>query len=205
MLWWPVVWNGPSSDTTWRGTGSDGKRGGSSRWRFCPHDPLLRRPALVVKADDSPIRPGQRGADEALPKKELPEVMLDLGDDSREFGSRASLMLTRLVGDVRGQRCGRMSGARNSIQTGMGPPLAVHAECLTLRPCLPGWAHATCKHPNTCQRRAEEQERGRLRPNKPTQHPQANDHGHQEPFHSRFPFRVARAPNDKTETAVPHA
>ena len=44
-------------------------------------DPLLRRPALVVEADDRAIRSGQRGDDEAHPRKEFPEVMLDLGDD----------------------------------------------------------------------------------------------------------------------------
>ena len=34
-------------------------------------DPLLRRPALVVEADDGPVRPGQGGDDEAYPGKEL--------------------------------------------------------------------------------------------------------------------------------------
>jgi len=43
-------------------------------------DPLLRRPALVVEADDGAIRPGQGGDDEAHPGKEFPKMMLDLGD-----------------------------------------------------------------------------------------------------------------------------
>jgi hypothetical protein len=44
-------------------------------------DPLLRRPASVVEADDGPVRPGQGGDDEAHPRKEFAEVMFDLGDD----------------------------------------------------------------------------------------------------------------------------
>ena len=43
-------------------------------------DPLLRRPALVVEADDRPVRPGQGGDDETHAGEEFPEVMLDLGD-----------------------------------------------------------------------------------------------------------------------------
>src|SRR2546425_10259620 len=43
-------------------------------------DPLLGRPPLVVEADDRAIGPGQGGDDEAHPRKQLPEVMLDLGD-----------------------------------------------------------------------------------------------------------------------------
>ena len=43
-------------------------------------DPLLRRPALVVEADDGPVGPGQGGHDEADPREQLAEVMLDLGD-----------------------------------------------------------------------------------------------------------------------------
>ncbi len=31
-------------------------------------DPLLRRPALVVEADDGAVRPGERGDDEADPR-----------------------------------------------------------------------------------------------------------------------------------------
>ena len=44
-------------------------------------DPLLRRPALVVEADDSPVCPGERRDDEAHPRKQLAEMVLDLGDD----------------------------------------------------------------------------------------------------------------------------
>jgi hypothetical protein len=43
-------------------------------------DPLLGRPALVVEADHGPVRPSQGRDDEAHPGKELPEVMLNLGD-----------------------------------------------------------------------------------------------------------------------------
>src|SRR5712675_2356530 len=43
-------------------------------------DPLLRRPAPVVEADDGPVGPGQGGHDEADPREQLAEVMLDLGD-----------------------------------------------------------------------------------------------------------------------------
>jgi hypothetical protein len=45
-------------------------------------DPLLRRPALVVEANDGPVRLGQRGDDEPDPGEQLAEVMLDLGDDA---------------------------------------------------------------------------------------------------------------------------
>ena len=47
---------------------------------FALLDPLLRRPASVVEADDGGVGPGQSGDDEAYPRKQLPEVMLDLGD-----------------------------------------------------------------------------------------------------------------------------
>src|ERR1700736_1238213 len=43
-------------------------------------DPLLRGPALVIEADDSPIRSGQGGNDESHPREKSPEMMLDLGD-----------------------------------------------------------------------------------------------------------------------------
>jgi hypothetical protein len=47
--------------------------------RLCLN-PLLRGPALVVEADDGAVGPGQGGDDEAHPRKQLSEVMLDLGD-----------------------------------------------------------------------------------------------------------------------------
>src|SRR5207245_5727288 len=43
-------------------------------------DPLLGRPALVVEVDEGPVRPGERGDDEAHPGEELSKVVLDLGD-----------------------------------------------------------------------------------------------------------------------------
>jgi hypothetical protein len=43
-------------------------------------DPPFRRPALIVEADNGPVRPGQGGDDEAHPWEEFAQVMLDLGD-----------------------------------------------------------------------------------------------------------------------------
>jgi hypothetical protein len=39
-----------------------------------------RREGMLVEADDRAIGPGQGGDDEAHPRKQLPEVMLYLGD-----------------------------------------------------------------------------------------------------------------------------
>ena len=49
-------------------------------------DPLLGRAALVVEVDDGASRPGQGGDDEARPRKEFPEMMPDLGDQSSRSG-----------------------------------------------------------------------------------------------------------------------
>ena len=65
-------------------------------------DPLLRRPALVVEADDGPVRPGQGGDDEAHPGEELPEVMLDLGDHPSRPVPGGGLILNAAVADQRG-------------------------------------------------------------------------------------------------------
>src|SRR3989442_7090665 len=46
---------------------------------FALLDPLLRRPALIVEADDGAVPAGQGGDDEAHPRQEFPEMMLDLG------------------------------------------------------------------------------------------------------------------------------
>ena len=43
-------------------------------------DPLLGRAALVVEAEDGKIRSGHGGDDEAHPRNQLFEVMVDLGD-----------------------------------------------------------------------------------------------------------------------------
>jgi len=43
-------------------------------------DPLLGPLALTVEADDGSIRAGQGGHDEAHPREEFPEVVLDLSD-----------------------------------------------------------------------------------------------------------------------------
>lgn len=48
---------------------------------FALLDPLLGRPALVVEADHGPVRPSQSRDDETHAGEQLPEVMLDLGDD----------------------------------------------------------------------------------------------------------------------------
>src|SRR5215510_16182654 len=53
-------------------------------------DPLLGRPALVVEADNGPIRSGQGGDDEADPGEEFAEVMLDLrGGPKRQPGTES--------------------------------------------------------------------------------------------------------------------
>ena len=57
---------------------------------FALLDPLLRGPALVVEADDRPIRPGQGGDDEAHPRKEFSEVMLDLAITRRGRSQEAA-------------------------------------------------------------------------------------------------------------------
>jgi hypothetical protein len=62
-------------------------------------DALLRRPALVVEANDGPVRPGQRGDDEPDPGEQLAEVMLDLGDDAARAVSESSLVLEVAVAD----------------------------------------------------------------------------------------------------------
>src|SRR5436190_3565975 len=56
-------------------------------------DPLLRRPAPVVEVDDGPIGPGQRSHDEADPREQLAEVMLDLRDHVRGTGPGGSLIV----------------------------------------------------------------------------------------------------------------
>ncbi len=62
-------------------------------------DPLLGRPALVVEADDGAIRAGQGGDDEAHPRKEFPEVMLDLGDHLSRSVPGGGLILEAAVSD----------------------------------------------------------------------------------------------------------
>src|SRR5437899_11610901 len=57
---------------------------------FALLDPLLRGPALVVEADDSPVGPGERRDDEAHPRKQLAEVMFDLGGDSSRSVGRGA-------------------------------------------------------------------------------------------------------------------
>ena len=65
-------------------------------------DPLLDRPAPVVEADDGPVRPGQRGDDEAHPRDQLAEVMLDFGNDPPRPVPRCGLVVEAAVADQRG-------------------------------------------------------------------------------------------------------
>src|SRR5262245_27244348 len=65
-------------------------------------DPLLRRPALVVEADDRPVGPGERRDDEAYLRKEFRKVMLDLGDHAPRSVPRGRLILEAPITDQRG-------------------------------------------------------------------------------------------------------
>ena len=65
-------------------------------------DPLLCRPALVVEADDGPVRPRQGGDDEAHPRKEFPEMMLDLRDHASRPVPGRRLILEAAVSHQRG-------------------------------------------------------------------------------------------------------
>src|SRR5215475_1793755 len=56
-------------------------------------DPLLGRPALIVEADDGSVRTGQGGHDEAHPREEFSEMMLDLGDHPPRSVPRRGLIL----------------------------------------------------------------------------------------------------------------
>src|SRR6266446_7945415 len=62
-------------------------------------DPLLGRAALVIEADDGAVRPGQAGDDEAHPRKEFAEMMLDLGDHASRSDPRGRLILEAAVAD----------------------------------------------------------------------------------------------------------
>jgi len=65
-------------------------------------DPLLRGPALVVEADDGTVRPGQSGDDEADPREQLAEVMLDLDDHPPRPVPGGGLILEAAVAHQRG-------------------------------------------------------------------------------------------------------
>jgi hypothetical protein len=62
-------------------------------------DPLLGRAALVVEADDRAIGPGQGGDDEAHPRKQFAEVMLNLGDHASRPVPRRRLILEAPIAD----------------------------------------------------------------------------------------------------------
>src|SRR5713226_9118590 len=68
--------------------------------------PLLGRPALIIEADDGAIRSGQGSDDEAHPRKQLAEVMFDLGDDPSRSAPGGGLILEA---PVTGER--RVTGA----------------------------------------------------------------------------------------------
>ena len=65
-------------------------------------DPLLRRPAAVVAVDDGPVRPGERGDDDAHARKEFAQVLLDLRDDPPRPVPGGGLILDAPVADQRG-------------------------------------------------------------------------------------------------------
>ena len=65
-------------------------------------DPLLRRPAAVVAVADCPVRPAERGDEEAHASKEFPEMMLDLGDDPPKPVPGGGLILDAAIADQRG-------------------------------------------------------------------------------------------------------
>ena len=69
---------------------------------FALLDPLLRGAALVVEADDSAVGPGQGGNDEAHPRKQLAQVMLDLGDHPSRAIPRGRLILEASIPHQRG-------------------------------------------------------------------------------------------------------
>src|SRR5262249_970897 len=65
-------------------------------------DRVLGRRALVVEADHGSVRPSQGRDDEAHPGKELPEVMLNLGDHPPRPIPGRGLILEAPVADERG-------------------------------------------------------------------------------------------------------
>ncbi len=65
-------------------------------------DPLLRRPALVVEADDDPVRPRQGRDNEAHPGKQFAEVVLHLGNDPSGPVPGRGPILEAPVADQRG-------------------------------------------------------------------------------------------------------
>lgn len=67
------------------------------------------RPALIIEANDRAVRPGQRGDEEAYSRKQLLEMMLDLGDRRGRFHEA---VCTR--------SCGSGPAARGSAGHGAG-------------------------------------------------------------------------------------
>jgi hypothetical protein len=81
-------------------------------------DPLLRRPTLVVEADDRPVCPRERVDDEAHPRKEFPEVVLHLGGPVPGRG----LILEAPVADERGVALSALRPRRSSNSRGCSRP-----------------------------------------------------------------------------------
>src|SRR2546425_12482595 len=115
-------------------------------------DPLLGRPALVVEVDDGAIRPGQGGDNEAHPRKEFPEMMLDLGDHSSRSVPGGGLVVEAAVPD---QRRVARPAAGPSEQIFNGPLQDIIGRQPNRVP-----------HPPAFQRLVEgRQRKGRVRPN----------------------------------------
>src|SRR5215510_12710442 len=64
-------------------------------------DPLLGGAALVVEADDGPVRSAQRGDDEAHPGEEFAEMMLDLRDHTAQTVPGGKLVMEAPIADQR--------------------------------------------------------------------------------------------------------
>jgi len=64
-------------------------------------DSLLCGAALVVEADDGPVRSGQGSNDEARPREEFAAVMLDLRDHPTWAAPEGGLLLKAAVADQR--------------------------------------------------------------------------------------------------------
>src|ERR1700674_3861547 len=74
-----------------------------NRWQESLVQWVAALPSLmVVEADDGPVRPRQGGDDEAHPRKEFPEMMLDLRDHASRPVPGRHLILEAAVSDQRG-------------------------------------------------------------------------------------------------------
>jgi hypothetical protein len=76
------------------------RQSGPAGRRLALLDPPLRRPALVVEANDGPVRPDQRGDDEAHVGEEFVEVVLDLRAQGRRAGATHYGLIAEQVATV---------------------------------------------------------------------------------------------------------